>query len=128
MGEERGTPAEEYLKGLRLHSSAEEAAGISVRLVCGCCGHIAEFPSYQAAFEAGWDTPDRFGYSGCDRCPGVAVYFPLLYAQQARDEEDPAARDELLRRAAAASHMHDEIHEKWQRTGRPGSPSESEAN
>lgn len=97
----------------------------TTRLVCGCCGASAEFPTQQAAFEAGWDTPLRFGYTACPLCPGVGVYFPLLFSQQAREEPSFVRSYELRAQAAHWSHSHDAAHERWTREGRPGSFEES---
>lgn len=59
-----------------------------VRLICGNCGRVEKFESYHAAYEQSWDTPDRFGYTACDRCLGVSVMFPALALQEARGYED----------------------------------------
>lgn len=75
-----------------------------VRLVCGNCGTIGRFESWEEAFDKGWDTVVRFGYNSCEKCPGVSVYFPMMYAQQARDLTLPEAeRKELLDKAARAT-------------------------
>lgn len=66
-----------------------------VRLVCGNCGTIETHESWEAADAAGWDTVAKFGYNACPACPGVSVYFPMLYAQQAR-----VARSEGMLREA----------------------------
>lgn len=80
---------------------------IKLKLVCGNCGRIEHFEAdtavdaFEAAFRDGWDALDRFGYNACWECPGVAVYFPQLYAQHARDLDDAAERELLLAKAAA---------------------------
>lgn len=58
-----------------------------VRLICGNCGKVEKFESYEAAFMESWDTPDRFGYTACDGCLGVSVLFPALALQEARQLE-----------------------------------------
>jgi hypothetical protein len=94
-----------------------KAAGI--RLVCGCCAHVEEFASYDEAFDTGWDTPDRFGYTACQLCPGVCVYFPLFYASGIRATADRVKREELQANAAHWSHFHDQAHDRWKREERP---------
>ena len=74
---------------------------MTIRLVCGNCGKIERFESWEEAFEKGWDTVERFGYNACSACPGVSVYFPMYYAQMAHQEPDK--RDEWLEKAAAAT-------------------------
>lgn len=75
-----------------------------VRLVCGNCGCIEFFDSWDAAFQAGWDTVERFGYTACDKCPGVSVIFPMHFAHQARDRSlTDDQRQELLDKAAQAT-------------------------
>lgn len=74
---------------------------MKVRLICGNCGRVQSFDGgYEQAFNEDWDTPDRFGYTACDKCPGVAVYFPLHWLQIARDSTDEDMRQQALRKAA----------------------------
>lgn len=79
---------------------------MSVRLVCGNCGKIATWESWEAAERVGWDTLATFGYNACEECPGVSVYFPMLYAQQARAASDPVVRTALLAKAAEETMRH----------------------
>ena len=44
-----------------------------VKHKCQCCGIEKEFKDEDEAFKAGWDTPQRFGYTTCDLCPGVCI-------------------------------------------------------
>lgn len=80
-----------------------------IRLVCGKCGIIACFRSWEEALDPGWDTIERFGYNACDRCPGVSVYLPMLKAQEARAAREggrPEEAEVLLAQAA-------ELTTKW---------------
>ncbi len=73
------------------------------RLVCGNCGRIEVFISQDQAYQEGWDTPATYGYTACDLCPGVSVYFPLMYcaqAKEARSNGDLELAAELLDKAA----------------------------
>lgn len=74
-----------------------------VRLVCGNCGHIEKFESYEAAHEQGWDTPDRFVYTACSSCPGVSVYFPMMHLQEARALEQAGRCDDAKAKRAEAA-------------------------
>src|SRR5258708_5318085 len=89
-----------------------EVNEIRIRLVCGNCGKIERFHSWQEAFDKGWDTVERFGYNACDQCPGVSVYFPMMYAQQAREAADPVERALLLDKAAKATLEHERFAEQ----------------
>lgn len=73
----------------------------NVRLVCGNCARTEYFASFDEASMIGWDSPHQYGYTACDRCPGVSVYFPMLTLQEARAESDPAKYQQLLEKAAA---------------------------
>jgi len=77
---------------------------MSVRLVCGSCGKIRFFASFDAALANGWDTVAVLGYNCCPNCPALTVYLPMLYAQQARGAGTEQERDRLLRLAAEATH------------------------
>lgn len=85
-------------------ATAERTPESRVRLVCGNCGKIRFFTSFEEAFEDGWDSVDRFGYNGCEACPGVSVYFPMMHAQAAREAtaagRPDVARSELEKAAA----------------------------
>lgn len=77
-----------------------------VRLVCGNCGTIETHESWEAADAEGWDTVAKFGYNACPSCPGVSVYLPTLYCQQARLAISQGREDEgyaLFDRAADAT-------------------------
>lgn len=78
----------------------------AVRLICGNCGKEGRFDSWQAAFDANWDTVERFGYNACDECLGVSVYFPMYYASLAREAKTPQERERLLNQAAVATWMY----------------------
>jgi hypothetical protein len=65
-----------------------------VRLICGNCGKIEKFDSYDAAYALGWDTPDRFVYTACDQCLGVSVYIPMMHLQEARALEQAGRYDD----------------------------------
>lgn len=101
--------------------SSSDSPVPTIRLVCGCCGHAEEFESQDAAFDEGWDTPLRFGYTACSLCPGVGVYLPHYLSQQAREEDSAERRASLLAEAAAWSHSHDRAHGRWATEGRPNS-------
>lgn len=79
---------------------------MKLKLVCGNCGTMKFFEAEEAgkafedAYREGWDTIERFGYNACPRCPGVSVYLPMFYAQEARKQEQPAAREAFLVMAA----------------------------
>ena len=76
----------------------------AVRLVCGNCAVEAVFESFDDAFQKGWDTVERFGYNSCDECPGVSVYFPMYYCQEAK--QYPAGSEmyeELIQKATDAT-------------------------
>lgn len=63
---------------------------------CDCCGHTADFPDGEAAFQAGWDAPPHFtGYVACNLCPASNLF-----------------REGGWGRHAA-------IHEQWEKDGRP---------
>lgn len=55
-----------------------------LKVVCGNCAKKRYFDSWEEAFIVGWDTVDRFGYTACDECLGISVYFPMLLSQEAR--------------------------------------------
>lgn len=74
-----------------------------VRLICGNCGKEEEFDNWDEPFDKGWDTVRDFGYNACEECPGVSVYFPMMYAQEARATTDPDKKAELLEKAAEAT-------------------------
>lgn len=76
---------------------------MSVRLVCGNCGTIEKHESFKAAEDKGWDTVMTFGYNACPDCPGVSVYFPMVYCLEARDLPPGAERRALIAKAAAAT-------------------------
>lgn len=76
-----------------------------MNLTCLCCGHSQEFPSLRAAYEAGWDTPDKFAIAPlCDLCPTT------LYAR---------VQDGLLIGEPGQPAQHGPVHERWAREGRP---------
>lgn len=65
-----------------------------MKLKCECCGFEQEYVDGEAAFQDGWDAPPHF--------TGFAVTCPLC----------------------PSSHLvlgisHEEVHERWKRTGRP---------
>jgi hypothetical protein len=70
-----------------------------IRLVCGNCGRIREFETWDSAYQEGWDTVAEFGYNACNECPGVSVYLPMYYAQLARKAKGEK-RERLLAIAA----------------------------
>jgi hypothetical protein len=74
-----------------------------LRLVCGNCGKIERFESFEEAHQLGWDTILHFGYNACENCLGVSVYFPMWYAQQARAATNPEERQELIELAIKAT-------------------------
>jgi hypothetical protein len=76
---------------------------MKVRLVCGNCAKVVIFDSWDDAFKAGWDTVAEFGYNACEKCPGVSVYFPMLYAQRARQTTNSGERKKLLEKAAEST-------------------------
>lgn len=73
---------------------------MNIRLVCGNCGKIEYFESFQAAENKGWDSIITFGYNACEGCLGTSVYFPMLYARYAKQAATPQERDEWLQKAA----------------------------
>jgi hypothetical protein len=83
------------------------------RAVCGNCGRIERFSGVDAAFQAGWDTPDRFGYTACSNCPGMSVYFALLRFQEAREARTDEEREAKLQEAYAGT-------TNWDPAGRGG--------
>lgn len=86
-----------------------------VRLVCGNCGKIETVEAetaqaaFQAFFERGWDTVERFGYNACEQCPGVAVYFPMYFAQEAREVASQEQRAALLERVATETTKYENV-------------------
>lgn len=61
-------------------------------LRCACCSHSQTFVDLKEAFNAGWDTPDRFGFTLCDLCPAS------LYVMKK---------------------SHESVHRRWAQEGRP---------
>lgn len=57
----------------------------------------------EEAFDKGWDTPERFGYTGCDLCPGAWIYL------QQTDK-------------------HAAAHERWAKEGRPAEFEQDDIN
>lgn len=60
--------------------------------VCQCCGFKKTFIAESQAFLDGWDTPERFGYTACNLCPGVCIVL---------------------------GHGHEKAHAFWAENGRP---------
>lgn len=101
------------------NEARSEQLDLPIRLVCGNCGKEGRFASWEAAFEADWDTVERFGYNACDECPGVSVYFPMMYAQEARGLSDQVKRAELLAKAADATLAYDPARRSLKARERP---------
>jgi len=82
-----------------------------VTFTCRCCGHSQTFFSEQEAFDAGWDTPEWFGFLAplCDLCPTLA------WAKWITIDGEKYLREPFPGEPVA----HQEAHEHWEEHGRP---------
>lgn len=83
--------------------SGVEVLDNGVQLTCQCCHFTQTFPSFEDAFQAGWDEPTHLPSwpVTCNLCPGVFS---------------------LPRTAGGHGFIpdwHDRQHREWKRNGRP---------